>query len=235
MSSKPHKVRIYPGPGFRIRKGIARPAPELCAGFGAYAVQDISDLLNGLYALAPGIRNLVNDRPLIGPACTVKLPAGDNLMLHKALDLAAPGDVLVVDARGGDFAVCGDLICQKAVHRGIAGLVIDGLIRDLPGLQTLGLPVFARGLTPVAPRQHGPGEINYPVSCGGVVIQPGDLIVADQNGIVAIPQDCLPDLLERLSDWQKDFNVYHREVEAGHFDNAWADALLEQAGVEYRD
>src|SRR5687768_8893230 len=108
MTARSHKINIYPGPGFRIRSGIARPCPALAARFGPYASQDVSDLLNGLYALDPAIRQLAGGA-LLGPACTVRLPAHDNLMLHKALDIARPGDVLVVDAGGGSrHASCGD-------------------------------------------------------------------------------------------------------------------------------
>lgn len=228
-----HKIGLRPGPGFRIRSAIERPEPALVARFEAYASQDVSDQLNGMYALAPEIRSLVAGGRLVGPACTVRVPPHDNLMLHKALDVARPGDVLVVDAGGAArHAICGDIICQKAKHRGIAGLVIDGWVRDLPGLQALGLPVFARGVTPIAPHQYGPGEINYPVSCGGIVVAPGDLILADVNGVVAVPRAELAELLEHLDRWEAGFRGYQAEVQAGRFDNAWVDRLLGSAGLD---
>lgn len=232
--TKPQAIRTYPGPGFRIRQSIQRPEPDLVRAFAGVLSQDLSDLLNGLYALDSAIRALAGPPLLLGPACTVRLPAHDNLMLHKALDVAQPGDVLVV-AAGGDsrHASCGEMIAQKARHRGIGGLIIDGLIRDLADLQTLNLPVFARGVTPVAPTQHGPGEINLPVSCGGIVIQPGDLMLADGNGIVAIPLDFAPALLERLERWRHEQNPYQEAVRRGDFDNDWLAARLTE--VEYHD
>src|SRR5690606_30332237 len=124
-------------------------------------------MLNRMYTMNPQIHNLVNNEPLFGPACTVKVFPGDNLMVHKSLDLAQPGDVVVVDTSGSrENAVLGDLVTTKAKHRGIAGFIIDGLVRDLPGMREVGLPVYARGVTPFGPLHRGPGELNYTISCG---------------------------------------------------------------------
>jgi len=236
MAGKPQTTAVHPGPGFRIRRDFERPPKELIEQYGKYPTPDISDLMNRLYALSPKIRNLVNKDKLIGPACTVKVFPGDNLMVHKALDLAKPGDVIVVDTGGRQTnAICGELVSQKAKHRGIAGFVIDGLIRDLPGLKEIGLPIYARGTTPVGPMQRGPGEINHQISCGGIVINPGDLIVADQTGIVAVRHDFMEPLLQRLHAWDKEFSVYCKEVGKGNFNNEWADRLLDGSNVEYID
>ncbi|MDA0629289.1 RraA family protein, partial [Acinetobacter baumannii] len=122
-------------------------------------------------------------------ACTVRVFPGDNLMVHKSLDIAQPGDIVVVTAGGSNMnAILGDMICTKAKHRHIAGFIVDGLIRDLPDILPLDFPVWARGTTPIGPLHRGPGEVNYPIACGGVVVNPGDLVVADDAGIVAIPQ-----------------------------------------------
>jgi hypothetical protein len=113
-------------------------------------------------------------------------------MVHKSLDIAKPGDVVVIDAHGSKGtsinAALGDIISTKAKHRGIAGFIVDGSIRDLPGILELDLPVFARGTTVMGPLHRGPGEVNYPIACGGTVINPGDVMVADASGIVAIPR-----------------------------------------------
>src|SRR5665811_747715 len=176
---KPKTAELHPGPGFRIRNDIERPDPALVSALGGFDTPAISDLMNRLYTMTPEISNLTDPQlRLAGPACTVKVYPGDNLMVHKSLDIASPGDVVVIDTSSSSLtAVLGDLVCTKARHRGIAGFVVDGLVRDLPGIRALGdLPVFARGVTPVGPLHRGPGEINHPISTGGIVVHPGDVV-----------------------------------------------------------
>jgi regulator of RNase E activity RraA len=161
----------------------------------------------------------------------VRVFPGDNLMVHKALDIVRPGDVIVVDAGGSPMnAVMGDLVCTKAKHRGVAGFVVDGLIRDLPGIQEIGLPVYARGTTPIGPLHRGPGEINFPISCGGTIVNPGDVIVADPAGIVAVPRDVVAEVLRRLREHSTRQADYLASVQRGDFSNAWVDRILEQIG-----
>ena len=149
------------GPGFRIRTRIARPPEDVVAGLSEFASPEISDVMNRLYTMRPEIRCQTDpELALCGPACTVKVYPGDNLMVHKCLDIAQPGDVVVIDTCGSEMtAVLGDLICTKARHRGIRGFVVDGLIRDLPAILRLGgISVFARDVTPIGPLHRGPGE-----------------------------------------------------------------------------
>jgi regulator of RNase E activity RraA len=234
MVSKPQSATMHPGPGFRIRSQIDRPDPALVAGFGAFDTPSISDRMNRLYTMAPGIRNLTDDRlRVLGPACTVKVYPGDNLMVHKALDIAQPGDVVVVDTSASSMtAVLGDLVSTKARHRGLAGFVVDGLIRDLAGIRALGdFPVFARGVTPTGPLHRGPGEINYPVSAGGIVVDPGDIIVGDLSGVVVVPREIAGELLERLQSGASKESDYVAAVARGDFSNDWVDALLDESGL----
>ncbi|HWG42541.1 MAG TPA: RraA family protein [Gemmataceae bacterium] len=237
MAKKPQSAAMHPGPGFRIRLDFPRPEPTLVQAFAPFATPDISDLLNRLYAVDPGIRCLTgNHHRLCGPACTVKVFPGDNLMVHKSLDIARPGDVVVIDAGGSTMnAVLGDLVSMKARHRGIAGFVVDGLIRDLPGIEPLDLPVLARGTTSVGPLHRGPGEINYPICCGGVVVNPGDLIVADAAGTVIVPQEIIWELLQRLQSHEETNAAYFASVRRGDFSNAWVDRLLEELGCPAAD
>jgi RraA family protein len=223
---------MHPGPGFRIKVDVSRLDRSLMEELSAFPTPEISDLLNRMYALAPAIRCLTGcDQRLWGPACTVRVFPGDNLMVHKALDIARPGDVIVVDAGGSLMnAVLGDLVCTKAKHRGVAGFVVDGLIRDLPGVQEVGLPVYARGTTPIGPLHRGPGEINFPISCGGTIVNPGDVIVADPAGIVAVPRDVVTEVLRRLREHAARQAEYLASVQRGNFSNAWVDRLLEQSG-----
>ena len=232
MTEKPRSAELHPGPGFRIRTDFPRLSPPLMGRLSSFPTPDISDLLNRMYALDPAIRCLTGcDHRLWGPACTVRLFPGDNLMVHKSLDIVRPGDVVVIDAGGSPMnAVLGDLIATKAKHRGVAGFVVDGLVRDLPGLVEVGLPVYARGVTPIGPLHRGPGEINYPISCGGAIVNPGDVVVADPAGVVAVPRDVVAEVLRRLDAHAAKQVDYLASVRGGDFSNAWVDRLLEQSG-----
>ena len=227
MAEKLKSAEMTPGPGFMIRKAFERPDQALVEGFDVFETADVSDAMNRLYAMSGEITNLSNDKNLLGVACTVKLYPGDNLMIHKMLDIAKPGDVVVVDCSGAmTNAVFGDLVANKAKHRGIGGYIIDGLIRDLDGVKETGLPVFARGVTPFGPLHRGPGEINTPISCGGVVVNPGDIIKADSTGIAVIPRAYAQEILDRLRESKAKQAAYVESVKRGDFSNAWVDDQL---------
>lgn len=231
MGTKPKSSELNPGPGFRICKKITRLDPSLINQFSQFLTADISDLMNRLYTMCWQIKNQVNDTCILGGAITVKVFPGDNLMVHKALDIAQPGDIIVVDASSTPMnAVLGDLVSQKAHHRGIAGFIVDGLIRDLEGIQAIGIPIFSRGTTPIGPLHRGPGEINYPVSCGGIVVNPGDIIMGDKDGVIVIPKESAPEILERAYQQQDGLADYIANVKKGIFSNDWVDKQLEESG-----
>jgi regulator of RNase E activity RraA len=231
MTKKPQSSEIKPGPGFRIRRTISRPRPEIVEQFKQFTTPDISDLMNRLYTMASEIQNLVNDLPICGTAVTVKVFPGDNLMVHKALDFAQPGDILVVDAGSTPMnGVIGDLVATKARHRGIQAFVIDGLIRDLPGIQDVDLPTYARGVSPIGPLHRGPGEINFPVSCGGIVVMPGDIILGDKNGVTVVRSDFAEDILQLAYTQRASLEPYVANVKKGIFSNEWVDNMLNDAG-----
>jgi regulator of RNase E activity RraA len=234
VASKPKSAEMHVGPGFRMRREVDRPDPALIAGFADFATPEISDLMNRLYTMSVSIKNVtVPDLRLLGPACTVKVYPGDNLMVHKSLDIARPGDVIVIDASSSTMtAVLGDLVSTKARHREVAGFVVDGLVRDLPAILALGdFPVFARGVTPLGPLHRGPGEINYPVCAGGIVVNPGDIVVGDPNGVVVVPREIAGELLERLQTRAPAERAYASSVARGEFSNDWVDKALEQSGL----
>jgi RraA family protein len=234
MAGKPKSAEMHPGPGFRIRYDIERTPQELVEQLGEFDTPAISDLMNRLYTVHDDVRVLTEPNlPVIGTACTVKCYPGDNLMVHKSLDVAQPGDVLVIDtSASGTTAVLGDLISTKARHRGIAGVVVDGLVRDLPAIRALGdFPVFARGVTPIGPLHRGPGEINHPVSIGGIVVNPGDVVVGDLNGVVIVPRDIADELVERLVSRRQAEADYTASVARGDFSNQWVDDILIGNGV----
>jgi regulator of RNase E activity RraA len=234
---KPKTAELHPGPGFRVRHEIERPDPATIEALAGFETPAISDLMNRLYTMTPAIRAVTRADRVAGPACTVKAYPGDNLMVHKSLDVAQPGDVVVVDASASSLtAVLGDLVSAKAKHRGIAGFVVDGHIRDLPGILALeSFPVFARGVTPIGPLHRGPGEVNHPVSAGGIVVQPGDVIVGDQNGVVVVPRELADEMVDRLQRRRAAEADYTDAVSRGEFSNAWVDDLLDASGVEHSD
>jgi len=230
-AEKPKSAELSPGLGFQIRTEIERPDKQIIDQYHSFESTDVSDLLNRMYTMHHGISNLTNEKPLVGPAITVKVFPGDNLMLHKALDVAQPGDVVVVDTSGSDRnAVFGDLIANKALHRGISGFVIDGLIRDLEGVIETGLPVYARGITAFGPLHRGPGELNYSISCGGIVVNPGDIIVADRSGVVVVSRTVAESAALRLKTHQARMWKYVNNVKRGVFSNDWVDRQLELDG-----
>jgi RraA family protein len=233
-ASPPRSAKIHVGPGFRILPDFPRPPRDVLEAFAGLDVADISDQMNRLYALEPEIKYLSGPaKKLIGPACTVRIYPGDNLMVHKSLDIAKPGDVIVVDAHASTLnAVLGDMICTKAKHRGIAGFVVDGYVRDLDEVRAHEFPVFARGATPVGPLHRGPGEINYPICCGGVVVHAGDIIVGDGSGIVVLPQAHAIEVHSRLVDYLEKSAEYRRNLRSGAFSNAWVDDVLTLLGLE---
>jgi regulator of RNase E activity RraA len=229
--NKPKAAEIIPGPGFRIRTSFARLDPQVMGRFLSFDTPDISDQLNRLAALQPGIRCLTGpESKVAGPACTVKVHPADNLMVHASLDVAQPGDVVVIDAGGTSVnATLGNLVCAKAQHRGIAGFVIDGYVRDLPKIEALGFPVWARGGTTTGPWHNGPGEINYPISCGGVVVNAGDVVVGDAAGVVVVPRDDVEEIIARLREFEGKNERYFAAIQKGDFSNEWVqDALAER-------
>ena len=228
VPNRPQSSEINPGPGFRVKLAFERLPVDLMQKLGEFPSPEISDQLNRLYAVTPEIRCLTGSHhKLIGPACTVKVFPGDNLMVHKSLDVAQPGDVVVVDAGASRMnAALGDLISTKARHRKIAGFVVDGYVRDLPDILKLDFPVFARGTTSIGPLHRGPGEVNYPICCGGVVVNPGDVVVADAFGVVLIPRDNAEDVLARLVAQRARLADYLDGVKRGVFSNQWVDDLL---------
>lgn len=176
--------------GRRIFTDFDRSALEKAKLFDNIAVASISDCMNRFFCMDAQIKPLISkpNMHMTGVAFTIMTRTCDNLLVQKALDYAKPGDVIVVDG-GGDMnqGMLGDIMVYLAKKRGVAGFVVDGIVRDIKGIRPIDLPVYARGLTPRGPWFDGPGEMNVPISCGGVVVNPGDIIVGDEDGIIVIP------------------------------------------------
>jgi regulator of RNase E activity RraA len=159
-------------------------------GFGEIPTTVFADVLGGTMVMDAGIRPLWSPAPRVaGPAFTVTCAPGDNLMLHAAIYRAAPGSVLVVAAGDADHAVAGGNVCAVAQRRGIAAFVVDGMIRDLAEVRDAGFPVFARGVVPVAGTKAATAPLNEPAWCGGVLVRAGDVVVADDDGVLIIPAE----------------------------------------------
>ncbi|MET9359722.1 RraA family protein [Streptomyces sp. NPDC006632] len=192
----------------------------------------LADLLGRKQVMDIGIRPLWSPVPRVaGPAFTVRCPAGDNLMLHAAIHRAEPGSVIVVESGDLDYALAGGNVCAVAQRRGIAAFVADGVIRDLAEVRELGFPVFARGVIPVPGAKKAVEPLNVPVLCGGVRVSPGDVVVADEEGVVVTPhtrrEQVLVDARRKLA---KEADESLDAWEAAH--RSRIDAILNEGGFE---
>lgn len=152
-------------------------------GMSTSLISDCLDRLTGMYGLLP----YHNGSPLVGTAITVKTREGDNQIIHEVLKQAKPGQVIIVDGAGDTTrALIGEIIAEQAIASGIAGFVIDGAIRDVDAISKMGLPVYARGVSHLGPYKTGPGLIGKSIACAGSVVMPGDLIVGDADGVIAL-------------------------------------------------
>lgn len=193
-----------------------RPSADLLAGYAALSPNELCDVLDLSCVVRHEIRPLWQGAPRIaGPAFTVRSGRHDNLMVHAAIYLAKPGDVIVVEAGDDEMAVAGGNVCAIAQRNGIAGLVVDGVVRDVGESRDRRFPVFGRGASPIPAKRVGEGGVCLPIRCGGAAVHPGDVIVADEEGIVVVPQARAGEVLERaqaraaaeaklsLDDWAK--------------------------------
>lgn len=221
--------------GFRIFPYMNRPSKVLIDSFAGIPVANIADNMNRMSCMNAKIRP-INNVPLLGPAFTVKSRPGDNLLLNKALELAQPGDIVVVDVQGDlTNAVMGELMTLWAMQKGIGGFIIDGAIRDIGALKKFNIPIYAAGVTPAGPYKDGPGEINVPVSCGGIVVHPGDILIGDEDGIVVInPQDA-KELLEKSKEKLSSEHRIMKEIADMAWDRSWIEQALNERGVSYMD
>ncbi len=220
--------------GFQVLQMSSRPRWELVEGYRGISTPLISDNLNRIYGSTAHLRPLHRGAQLLGVALTVKTRPGDNLMVHKALDLAQAGDVIVVDA-GGDVtnAIVGEIMMTLAMHKGLRGFVVDGAIRDVRAFAEADFPVYARGVTHRGPYKDGPGEINVPVSVCGMTVVPGSIIVGDADGVVAIPPDAAESVLRAAVSQRQREQAILSDVVSGTVDRSWVDQTLRQKGCSF--
>ena len=183
--------------GFRVRTSWKRPDASLLASFGAASSSQVADCMFRLGAMDAGIKPIWPSPLVIGAALTVWCHSGDNLMLHKALSLAQAGDIVVMNTQGNfNNSGFGELIATSAVKLGVRAVIVDGTVRDSDAIQAMQLPTYARGLSPNSCHKDGPGEVGAIIACGGVAVKPGDVIVADRDGVTVVPLDDAPEVAE---------------------------------------
>lgn len=222
--------------GFRIRKRQRAVGAEYIERFSKLPVANVSDNMWRMSAGGARLRPMHGKGGMAGPALTVKTRPGDNLMIHKALNMAEPGDVIVVDG-GGELtnALIGELMLSIAIKRGVAGIVIDGAIRDAEAFPERGLPVFAAGVTHRGPYKDGPGEINVPIAIDGMVIEPGDLMLGDGDGVLCVPYAELESVCSASEGKLAAEEQQMAEIEAGTVDRSWVDDTLQRLGCAIED
>ena len=217
--------------GFRILKRKKKVALDIAKEFLTLPVANVSDSMWRLTAGGSRLRPMHKSGQMAGPALTVKSRPGDNLMLHKAIDMAEPGDIIVCDA-GGDLtnSLMGELMLAHAIKRGVGGFVLDGAVRDVEAFLEVNLPVFAAGVSHRGPYKDGPGEINVSVAIDGMVIEPGDLVIGDWDGVLSIPLDDVESILKKTNEKQAAEAVDMAKIEAGEWDRSWVDKTLKDRG-----
>jgi len=226
-------------PGFRYRTDFVRPDSGLVDAYKDLMDQtgcltgNVGDCLGRAAAMDSRIEGLSHGMKVVGPALTVRVPPIDNLMIHKALTLVKPGDVMVIDG-GGDhsWALLGFLMASTAIKLGLAGMVVDGCIRDAAELRASGFPVFTAGINPNGPMKEGPGEINFSIQCGGQHVRPGDIIVADDDGVVVVPQAHAAGAVDKVRALIVKEEKRLAEIEAGQTTRPGLDEMLRHKGLQ---
>lgn len=221
--------------GFRIRSQWDRVPSEIVDAARALPVANVSDCMNRLSG-AGGLHRYHASGSMAGPAFTVRTRPGDNLILHEALEMAAPGDVVVVDAGGAlQNALIGELMVTHAQMRGIAGIVIDGAIRDRDELAQINLPIFARGVCHRGPYKDGPGEIGFAIAVDGMTVEPGDLMLGDGDGVLTVPREAAAQVLEQARAKQVAERAQMQKTLDGTFEKPWLDCALKDKGCVWVD
>ncbi len=218
--------------GFRGIRAIPRPSPDLVRQLAEYAPPDLSDAMNGAHTLDPRIRPLYSlRRRIAGPAVTVAVPRAAFNIIKFGMQQTRRGDVMVINAWGiSTFAAWGGNVSKGMQRRGVAAVVIDGAARDPEEAEAVDFPVFARAQATATPPLDGPGEVNVPIACGGVVVNPGDIVVADANGIVAIPPAAAAWVLRQVADLKQRHAKLQPVLERG--DVTGIDAIVDSLGKQ---
>jgi regulator of RNase E activity RraA len=202
--------------GFRVRTQWRRPDAALIAAFARGSSAQVADCMQRIGAMDVGIKPIWRSPRIVGAALTVWCHAGDNLMLHKALSLAAPGDVVVMNTQSNvTNSGFGELLATSAMKMGVRGVIVDGTVRDAEEIEMMKLPVYARGLCPNGCNKDGTGEVGAIIACGGVAVRPGDIIVADRDGVAVVPLDDAAEVAKLVTAQIEREEKRHAEIEKG--------------------
>lgn len=221
--------------GGKIVRTFQRPGRELCKAFLEAPTSILSDVLDRMNVFRSELKPMIPGRRFSGPAFTVEEIEGGNLMSHLALKYVEAGDVLVIDAKGViSRAAWGGLQTFAASRKGVAAILLDGAVRDAGDIHKYGVPVCCRGVSPAGPHKGWGGRINVPISCAGLAIRPGDIIVGDDDGIVAVPFDSAETTLQKARQKMQVEEEWFRQVELGHdtADFLGFEALAQKYGIE---
>ncbi len=215
-------------------------APQaLLDAFSEIPAANISDTMGRLVGMHPRIKLQSNpDKPITAArALTIKTRSGDNLMLHQALNMAKPGDVLVVSNDGGEDyrSLIGEIMFTYLEGTGAAGIIIDGPIRDIDAVRQMKMPIYATGTNPAGPYKEGPGEINVPISCGGISVNPGDIIVMDLDGVIVIPLKEAETVLKNAQAFKEKDESKLKLTQEGRSNRDWVKDLIAKKQVEIID
>ena len=225
--------------GKRIYLRREMPDPEIMAQFKTIPASNTADVMNRSCAMNPRIHLVSSpkEQMMVGPAYTVKGRAGDNLTLHAALNLCGEGDVLVVsNEEDNTRALMGEVMMAYLRYtKKIAGIILDGPIRDIDEIGKWDFPVYCTGTTPGGPYKEGPGEINVPISCGGISVNPGDIILADPDGIIVIPRQDAATILEAAKKFQAADEKKLAAAKDGTAKRSWVEKALAEKGYEIID
>ncbi len=229
-----NRLKIMAPIGFRILPFAPQPSAKIIGALRRIATAHLSDNMHRLHAIGPDLWPCHKGGRLVGTALTVKVGPGDNLMVHKAIDIVRPGDVIVVDAGGVNTqAIIGEIMSSLAERNGAAGMVIYGAIRDADALANSSFPVYASSVTHRGPYKNGPGEINVPVVIGDAVVNPGDIIIGDDDGLLALPQDLAEATIKlALLQAKKEADLLKAIRGKGKVDRSWVDEALRAKGCE---
>jgi regulator of RNase E activity RraA len=219
--------------GLQILQRTRQVDARYVRAFAEIPVANVSDCMTRMTAGGPRLRPMHDGARMGGPALTVKCRPGDNLMIHKALDMAQPGDVIVVDA-GGDLtnSLFGEIMVSYAASRKLGGVVLNGAVRDVDFIAAGSFPIYAAGVTHRGPYKDGPGEINVPIAIDGMVVHAGDLILGDADGLLCVPYDDCERVLAASRDKVAQEKVTLANIAAGKHDTSWIDARLKAIGCD---
>lgn len=222
---------------YTLVRDFPRPDAATLDALRPFPTAILSDAIGRTGTMAAYMRPITQGQRLIGPALTVKTYPADNLMIHLSLKLVQPGDVIVIDADGvTDTAVIGDLWAACARRQGVAGIVVDGAVRDVAEIRGLGLPVYCKASVPNGPLKSGPGDINVPIACGGLIVNPGDIVVGDDDGVVVVPRERIQLAMDGARATEAKEAGLRQRIEAGEilWDILGLDKSLAQYKVEWR-